>query len=65
MINAKFSKFIIVGIINTLINISIMHLLLLLNIYYLIASACGFILGHAFWIFFKFYLDFSAKIKIL
>jgi putative flippase GtrA len=63
MINAKFLKFIIVGIINTLINISIMHLLLLLNIYYLIASACGFILGLLSGFFLNFIWTFQQKSK--
>lgn len=63
MINTKFIKFIIVGIINTFINISIMHLLLLLNIYYLIASACGFILGLLSGFFLNFIWTFQQKSK--
>jgi len=63
MINTKFLKFIIVGIINTFINISIMHLLLLLNIYYLIASACGFILGLLSGFFLNFIWTFQQKSK--
>jgi putative flippase GtrA len=41
----KFLKFIIAGVINTVINISGMYALLYFQIFYLIASAAGFILG--------------------
>ena len=42
---SKFLKFIIAGVINTVINISGMYVLLYFQVFYLYASAAGFILG--------------------
>ena len=44
-IYSRFLKFIVSGILNTIINICGMSLLIYLQVYYLFASAFGFVLG--------------------